>query len=237
MPVSVPELSVIVATFNEQETIEECVRRLFDEFPTDCEILVVDGGSDETGDIVRGICSEFSQLCYIRNEHDRGKGHATKTGIAAARGRLMVEIDADLQFLPEEVPRLLAPLRDGRAEVVLGSRFMTGSVREAGSTTSLRTFGNFVTSLYASLLFGQRMTDVLAGMTAWTRNAAEVVALASDNYSYEVELPVKALRNGLRVIDMPVTTSARQGGQSNVHVVWDGLMILRDITLFRFGLR
>jgi glycosyltransferase involved in cell wall biosynthesis len=234
---SEPELSVIVATFNECETIEECVRRLFAEFPSGCEVLVVDGGSDATGDIVKGLCPEFPELRYIRNENDRGKGHATKTGIAAARGKWMVEIDADLQFRPEEVARLLAPLREGRADVVLGSRFMPGSVRESGSTTPLRTFGNFVTSLYASILFGQRMTDVLAGMTAWTRNAADVVGLVSDNYSYEVELPVKALKKGLRVVDAPVTTLARQGGASNVHVMWDGLTILRDITLFKCGLR
>jgi dolichol-phosphate mannosyltransferase len=231
-----PELSVIVATFNEQATIEPCVRRIAAVFPRICEILVVDGGSDRTGEIVSGLCSEIPELRYIRNENDRGKGHATKVGLAAARGEIMIEIDADLQFLPEELPRLIDPIRSGRADVALGSRFMPGSKRRPGSTPWLRTFGNTTTSLYASVLFRHRMTDVLAGMTAWNRLTVETFPLRSDNYSYEVELPVKAVRHGLRVVDVPVTTDARKGGQSNVSVIVDGLVILWDITRFRLGL-
>ena len=179
----------------------------------------------------------FAGLRYIRNANDRGKGHATKMGIAASRGKIMVEIDADLQFLPEELPQIVEPIRSGLADVVLGSRFMKGSRRLTGSTTRLRTFGNKTTSLYASLLFGHRMTDVLAGMMAWNRRTVQTIDLRSDNYSYEVEVPVKALSKGLRVIDVPVTTDARQGGQSSVNVVADGLVLLYDITRFRLGLR
>lgn len=232
-----PDLSVILATFNEEWTIETCVRRIFAVFPQGCEVLVVDGGSDRTSEIVRSLLPEYPALRLIRNENDRGKGHATQVGIAHAQGRLMAEIDADLQFLPEELPRLIQPLLAGQADVALGSRFTTGSVRKPGSTNWLRTFGNRTTSLYASVLFGRWMTDVLAGMTAWTRETIETINLRSDNYSYEVEIPVKAVRAGLRVVDVPVTTDKRIAGHSSVHVVLDGLTILRDITLFRLGLR
>ncbi|MFN0196567.1 MAG: glycosyltransferase family 2 protein [Planctomycetaceae bacterium] len=232
-----PDISVIVATFNEQASIETCVRRIFSTFPTGCEVLVVDGGGDNTGQIVKGLEKEFTGLRYIRNENDRGKGHATKVGIANARAKLMAEIDADLQFHPEELPLLFAPLREGKADVALGSRFAKGSSRRSGSTNSLRTFGNFTTSLYASILFCHRMTDVLAGMMAWTREVSDAIGELRDNYSYEVEIPVKALKKGFRVVDVPVITEARQGGCSNVNVVRDGLIILRDITLFRLGLR
>jgi glycosyltransferase involved in cell wall biosynthesis len=233
----VPELSVIVATFNEEATVETCVRRILAVFPTGCEVLVVDGGSDRTRDVVTRLAAELPCLRYVRNENDRGKGHATKTGIAAARGAIMVEIDADLQFPPEQIPRLIEPIRAGQADVVLGSRFLKSSERLPGSTTWLRSFGNWTTSAYASLLFCHRMTDVLAGMKAWSRRTVEAIQLVSDNYSYEVEIPVKALREGLRVFDVPVTTDARQGGATNVNVVADGVTILFDITRFRLGLR
>ena len=236
-PDAAPELSVIVAVFNEEASIETCLRQILAVYPTECEILVVDGGSDSTGEIVLRMAREFPQVRYIRNENDLGKGHATQVGIRAARGTLMAEIDADMQFVPAELPRLIEPLRQGRADVVLGSRFMPGSVRHPGSTPWLRTFGNSVVSLYASILFGQRMTDVLAGMSAWTRAAVEKTGLRSNNSSYEVELPVKALRAGLRVLDVPVTTDARKTGRSNVRLLPDGLAILRDITLFRLGWR
>lgn len=238
LPTSAPPvISVIVATFNEEATVERCVRRILAVYPHDCEVLVVDGGSDGTGDIVRKLCEELPGLRYIRNENDRGKGHATKVGIAAARADIMVEIDADLQFLPEEIPRLVEPIRSGKADVVLGSRFMPGSQRLPGSTTWLRTFGNKTTSLYASVLFFQLMTDVLAGMMAWNRRTVQTFDVRSDNYSYEVEIPVKALRHGLKVLDVPVTTDARQGGVSCVNVVIDGITLLIDITRFRLGLK
>lgn len=232
-----PEVSVIVATFNEEGSIENCLRRVVAALTMPAEVLVVDGGHDRTGEIVQRLATELPAIRYIRNENDRGKGHATQVGIAAARGNIMVEIDADLQFLPEELPRLIGPIQAGTTDVVLGSRFMKTSTRLPGSTPPLRTFGNYVVSLYASILFGQRMTDVLAGMSAWTRSTIEKTGLRSDNSSYEVELPVKALKHRLRVLDVPVTTDARKEGKSNVKLFRDGMAILRDITLFRLGLK
>ena len=230
-----PQLTVIVAARNEQETIEACIRRTLAVYPADCELLIVDGGSDGTRQVVEKLAQEFPALRYIRNDNDRGKGHAIRTGIAAARAPVMAQIDADLQFLPEELPRLFAPILEGRADVVLGSRFARDSVRRPGSTPPLRTLGNQFASAYASVLFGHRMTDVQAGMKAWTRAAADAINFTSDNYSYEVEIPVKALRRGLRVVDVPITTDRRQGGRTNVNVVFDGLKLLRDITRFKLG--
>ena len=80
---------------------------------------------------------------------------------------------------------------------------------------------------------GPARADVQAGMKAWTRAAADAINFASDNYSYEVEIPVNALKKGLRVVDVPITTDARQGGHTNVNVVFDGIKLLRDITRFR----
>ena len=100
-----------------------------------------------------------------------------------------------------------------------------------------RRWGNKSASFYASLLFFHRMTDVQAGMKAWTRSAAEMIDFRSDNYSYEVEIPIKALRRSLRVVDVPITTDARQGGETCVNVVFDGIALLRDITYFRLGLK
>ncbi|HEY8430150.1 MAG TPA: glycosyltransferase family 2 protein [Sandaracinaceae bacterium] len=229
-------LSVLVATFDEEDTIEACVRRIAAvPFELGLEILVVDGGRDRTGAIVRALEAELP-VRYVRNEGDRGKGHAIRTGCAAARGDVIAQIDADLQFLPEELPRLVAPIREGRADVVLGSRFARGSVRGPGSTPLVRTLGNKLASGYASLLFGHRMTDVQAGMKAWSRRAMERFGpLTSDGYAYEVEIPARALRAGLRVIDVPVTTEARAGGETKVNVVLDGLPLLVAITRFRLG--
>jgi hypothetical protein len=92
-------------------------------------------------------------------------------GLAAVRAPLVAQVDADLQFLPEELPQLVEPLQAGRADLVLGSRFMRGSTRRPGSTPRIPTMENWITSAYASVLFGQRMTDILAGMKAWRGGA------------------------------------------------------------------
>ncbi len=230
-----PEVTIIVTTMNEEETIDRCLRRLVAVFPSRAEILVVDGGTDRTGRIVRDLAEEFSSIAYVANPNDRGKGHAMHVGLAAAAGDYIAQIDADLQFLPEELPLILQPLRNDMADLVLGSRFALGAKRLPGSTPAVRTFGNWVVSRYASLLFGGRMTDVLAGMKAWKRTVTDRIRLVAENCSYDAELPVKALHAGFRVMDVPITTDARQGGASAIHVVRDGGRILRDVTRFRFS--
>lgn len=232
-----PRYSILVATLNEQESIERCLRRILAVYPTECEIVVVNGGCDRTGEIVETLARENPAVRYVLNRGDRGKGHAIRVGIALARAPIHAQIDADLQFLPEELPRVIDPVRRGEADIVLGSRFMNGATRCPGSTPPLRTIGNRAVSTYASILFGQRMTDVQAGLKAWTAQAIKRIGLCSDNYSYEVEIAVKGVKRGLRVIDVPITTAARQGGRSNVVPLAAGLALLRDITLFRLGAR
>ena len=232
-----PRLTVIVAAFNEQDTIGKCVQQIFEVYPEGCELLVVDGGTDNTQQVVEELAATFGLLRYVRNHDDRGKGHAIRTGIAEAQGDIMAQIDADLQFLPSDLPALVAPIEEGRADVTLGTRFAAGSIRRPGSTPVFRRWGNKCASFYASLLYWHRMTDVQAGMKAWTRQAAELIDFKSDNYSYEVEIPIKALRKRLRVVDVPITTDVRQGGETCVNVVFDGIALLRDISFFRLGLK
>lgn len=228
-------LTVLIATFDEEENIERCVRRVAAVGLERFEILVVDGGRDRTEERVRALSPELP-VRYVRNIGDRGKGHAIRRGCAEAAGDVVAQIDADLQFLPEELPKLIAPIVHGRADVALGSRFARGSVRGPGSTPLLRTLGNKLASAYASLLFGHRMTDVQAGMKAWSRRAMERIGpLTSDDYAYEAEIPARALRAGLRVVDVPITTEARAAGETKVNVILDGIPLLVSITRFRIG--
>lgn len=227
-------LSVIIAALDEEATIEQAVRSVAAAV-AGAEVLVVDGGTDATSSIVERLAAEIPGVRLVRNRPDRGKGHAIRVGVAHARGDVHAQIDADLQFVPAELPRLVAPIYEGRADVTLGSRFMRGSIRREGSTPLLRTLGNKTASLYGSVLVGQRMTDLQAGMKAWSRTAIARIALRSDNYSYEAEIAVKAVRLGLRVLDVPITTAARDAGESKVSVARDGIRLLRDITRFRLG--
>lgn len=225
-------LSIIVPTRNEAASIVGCVERVLAACPG-AEVLVVDGGNDATEAALAPLGRARSELRYVRNVGDRGKGHAVAVGIAHSRGRLLAQIDADLQFLPEELPRLVAPLSAGGADMVLGSRFSPGAVRRRGSVPGARDLGNRAVSACASLLCRTRFTDVLAGMKAWRREVTEAFTLQSDGFSYEVELPIKALRRGFRVVEVPITTEPRRAGESSVRVVRTGLRLGVDMLRFR----
>lgn len=201
----------------------------------DAEILVVDGGSDGTGAVVADVAARHPNVRYLPNRGDRGKGHAVAVGIAASHGALLAQIDGDLQFLPEELPSLLAPIVDDRADVTLGSRFMTGAVRGRDSVPGPRGAGNRLVSAFASAVAGHPFSDLLAGMKAWRRDVTAAFAWQSDGFSYEAELPIKAVRLGFRVRDVPISTAARTTGRSSVRVVRTGARLARDIVRFRLA--
>lgn len=226
--------SVIVAAFNEEDAIGGTLADLHAHVPGDAEILVVDGGTDRTGQVVAEWRDRLPGLRYIRHLDDRGKGHAIRTGIREATGALHAQFDADGQFFAKDLVALMAPLERGEMDVVLGSRFMEESGKDAAASWS-RSLGNHVVSGWASLLFGQRMTDVLAGIKAWTSQAAGRIKLTSDRYEYEVEIPCRAILAGLRVGEVAVDTRAREEGESKVPVFRTGMRVLTATTRFRCG--
>ncbi len=228
------ELSIIIPAKGEAANISRCLERVIAAYPG-AEIIVVDAGIDETQSIVQKFQSGQPNLHYVLNRPDKGKGDAIRKGILKATGSVMAQIDADLQFLPEDLHRLLTPLQNDQADMTLGSRFMKDSCRQKGSVPGARSFGNRMIAFWMSILVGQRITDALAGMKAWKREVTESFPLLSNTYSYEVELFVKAIQKGWRVMDVPVTTEARQMGKSTVPVMKTTFQLLRDSLVFQFS--
>lgn len=226
-------ISVIVCAFNEQATIGRCVRSVLEQVPDVGEILVVDGGNDGTRAAVEEIAADNPRVHYVRNEDDRGKGHAIQTGIARATGDVLAFFDADLQFYAADLPRVMAPIIAGEVDIVAGSRFLADSGLDERASAA-RTWGNRVISGYFSLLYGQKFSDVLAGTKALSRRAAEVVNVRCDSYDYEVEVLARGLRRGLRVGEVAISTTHREAGESKVSVLRIGLRLVASITRFRF---
>lgn len=230
-----PELSVIVPAFNEQESIGSTLEDLCRHLPVGSEVLVIDGGNDGTAAVVDQFTGRLPGLRYVAHPGDRGKGHAIRTGMRMARGRVQAQFDSDGQFLAKDLAALVGPIARGECDVVLGSRFMAGS-GEDREALWLRSFGNLALSAWASLLFGRRLTDVLAGIKAWSGDAVRWIEPRSDTFEYEVEIPARALRAGLRVAEVPVSTRARDGGTSKVSAWRVGIRILVATARFRCGL-
>jgi glycosyltransferase involved in cell wall biosynthesis len=206
-------ISVLVACRNEEANIARCLEELLRVLP-DAEILILDGGTDRTFEITSSFARVHPSIRPIRNPDDRGKGHAIKLGIQEATGSVMCQFDCDLQFFADDLPALLNPVIRGEYDLLLGSRFLRTSDRAAYKTIFLRDFGNWVVAAWVSLLIGRRVTDVTAGVKAWTREAIRRIDFRDDRYSYEAEMVVRAGRLGLRIGEIPVRYASRVAGES-----------------------
>jgi dolichol-phosphate mannosyltransferase len=211
--------TVIVACKNEEANIERCIREIARVLPR-AEIMIVAGGTDRTADIAEELMAELPQIRVIRNKDDKGKGHAIKAGIAAASASIMAQFDCDLQFMAEDLPSLLAPIEQGKCDVTFGSRFLKSSDRAGYQPVFFRDAGNRLLAIFTSALIGRRVTDVTAGMKAWTREAIEKIDFIDDKYSYEVEIVVRAAKLGLRFSEVPVQYASRTEGDSMHRNSW-----------------
>jgi len=206
-------ITIIIACLNEEDTIVECLERLTQSAPA-AEILVLHGGKDQTYERARAFAQSHPNVIAVRNENDHGKGSAVKVGIERASFDMMCQFDADLQFDPEDMACVMAPILEGRGDVVIGSRFMKGADTSGYRFSFFRVMGNRVVNAWVSLLCGQSITDVTTGYKAWTKAAMQTIRFQDDGFVYEVEIPVRACVEGLRVAQVPVKYHDRQGGVS-----------------------
>lgn len=226
-------LSIIIPCKKEALNIASCIRRVMAVCPA-AEVLVIDSGLDETQEIVNQLKKEWDNLHYVLCKPDRGKGDAIRLGIERSTGFILLQIDADLQFWPEDIPQLIKPLLENKADMTLATRFSETSQLGLDSSPFVRSFGNKFFSLYCSLLYQQKISDALAGFKAWKREVTDSFTLSSFTFTYEIELFAKALQNKWRVCDVPVHYEQRSLGKSNVPLIKTGLRILRDAFKFRF---
>lgn len=170
-------------------------------------IVVDDGSVDETAAVARG-----RGAAVVSHPANRGLGAAVRTGLraAAASGADAVAyLDADLEYSPKDIPKLLEPILAGRAEYVLGSRFL-GGVR---GMRLYRRIGNHAFTALLCALTGEKITDGQTGMRAFSREAADRAEIVHD-YNYAQVLTLDLLRKGFRVEEVPIRYSVRRHGES-----------------------
>ena len=192
------QVVVVIPAYQAAATIRDVITRTQATLPS-AQIMVVDDGStDGTGDAGRA-----TRTTLITHPRNRGKGAALRTGIreSTARGAsVVVTIDADAQHPPEEIPRLLQPILEGRSDLVLGAR-----KRDQAMPISRR-FTNWLSATLASRIGGQPVRDAQTGFRAFTREVAERVQPAGNRYEYEANFLLDALRAGFRVVSVDVPT-------------------------------
>jgi glycosyltransferase involved in cell wall biosynthesis len=224
-------LSVIVPVYNERATVAEVIRRVRAvEVPLRVDVVVVDDAStDGTDKVLAAI--EDSTVRVLTHERNQGKGAAIRTGLAQAGGDLILVQDADLEYDPEDWPRLLDPVLRGKAFVVYGSRF-TG---ERKNMLPLHWVGNRFLSLVTNLLYSSTLSDMETCYKLFDRRVLEGITLVSDRFDFEPEITAKVLRRGFRIYEVPISYAGREPDEGK-KITWrDGLGALRALVRFRFS--
>jgi glycosyltransferase involved in cell wall biosynthesis len=228
-PLPVSRLSVIVPVFNERNTVAEIVRRMRSvDLPIEREIVMVDDGSDDgTRDVLTQL--QDSTVRVVKHPLNRGKGAAIRTGLEHATGDVVLVQDADLEYDPEDWPKLLAPVLKGRARVVYGSRF-TGERR---NMLFLHWVGNRFLSLVTNVLYNSTLSDMETCYKLFERDVLDGVQLRADRFDFEPEFTAKILRRGIRIYEVPISYAGREPYEGK-KITWrDGVTALWTLVKYR----
>lgn len=225
-------VSIIITSYNEEKNVASVIKdcqKLKKFFPI--EIVVVDGGSkDKTVEVVKKLKVER----IIPFLTKRGKGADFWAGGIAANGDYIVQIDADHQFQPNEIPLFVEALDKG-ADVAIATRFTGDGKIEKGSISSRNLFGNWLMSFLTSIAAGRKITDVMAGFKAFKKDAFLALDLKERHFEYEAEAVVKSVKMGMNLVQIPITYTKRKGGESGIRAIRDGINVSKAIMKVYFA--
>ncbi len=226
-----PQLSVIVPMLNEAATVGELLARLV-ALPLRMQIVVVDDGStDGSREIVERFAQGHPEVELVCHGANRGKGAAVRTGIARTRGAYTVVQDADLEYDPEDLVRLVQTAESEGASVVYGSRIRGGSV------PSYRSFywGGRLVSLVASLLYWRWITDEPTCYKLFRTELLRSLPLGEEGFGFCAEATALVLRRGLRIREVPIRYHPRSFEQGKKIRWTDGVRAIWILLKRRFG--
>jgi dolichol-phosphate mannosyltransferase len=227
-----PLLSVLVPAFDERSTIEELIREVV-RVPIPKEILVVDDGStDGTREILERLARELPDLRLIAHEEKRGKGSAVRTAIPHLRGRITIIQDADLEYVPDDYPFLIAPILEGRTSVVYGSRPLHPDNRYP---LDLFRIGSWVVTQAANLLYRCRLTDEPTGYKVFRTELLASIRLRCRGFEFCPEVTAKVRKRGERILEVPIRYRRRTVADGKKIRARDAIVALWTLVRYRIG--
>ena len=225
------KVSIIVPVYNEQNTIREVIRRVqaVDLEGVEKEIIIIDDGSvDGTGDVLGDLCHGGVMVHTFGS--NSGKGAAVRQGIAIASGDVILLQDADLEYDPQDYPNLLAPIWEGRADVVYGSRFK-GQIR---GMRTVNWIANKVFVFVANLLYGLGITDEATGYKVFRAEIIKGLPLRARRFEFCPEVTAKLGKMGCEIHEVPIHYQGRSSREGK-KIGWrDGIDAIWTLVKYRF---
>jgi glycosyltransferase involved in cell wall biosynthesis len=226
------KLSVIIPVYNEVQTVREILDRVR-RVQIDKEIVVVDDFStDGTRDLLARIEQQIPEVRVLFHERNMGKGRALRSGFAAARGDYVIVQDADLEYDPDDYPKLLRPLDKGLADVVYGSRFL--STEEHRVLYFWHSLGNKFLTLLSNMATDLNLTDMETCYKVFRRELIQSIELEEDRFGFEPEVTCKVAKTGARVYEVGIAYHGRTYEEGKKIGMKDGFRALWCILKYRF---
>lgn len=221
------KLSIIIPVYNEPKTIGEIIRQVKTVKSLDKEIIVVDDGStDETAKVIKDI----RDITVIKHKVNQGKGAAIRTGIAKTTGDYILVQDADLEYDPQDIPSMIKPIVQGKAEVVYGSRF-TGPRR---NMFFWHWMGNQLLTLVTNVLYNTTLSDMETCYKIIPLKLIKSLNLKASRFEFEPEVTAKILKKNIRIWEVPISYAGREYNQGK-KITWrDGVPALWTLLKYRF---
>jgi glycosyltransferase involved in cell wall biosynthesis len=201
------KLSVVMPCYNERRTVREIVGRVLAQ-PYDKELIVVDDGStDGSRDVLRELAALHPEVRVVLQPANAGKGAALRAGFAQARGDVVIVQDADLEYDPADYAALIGPIAHGKADVVFGSRFLSGPHRVLYYWHSV---ANHMLTTFSNMLSDLNLTDIEACYKVFRREVIQSITIEEDRFGVEPEIVAKVARiPGIRIYEVPISYAGR----------------------------
>ena len=228
-----PRLSLVMPAFNEEGTIIAALERCLVQ-PFVLEVIVVDDGStDKTVALLETI--DDSRVRVIQHSHNQGKGAAIRTGITAAAGEYIGIQDADLEYDPADLARLLVPLDQGLADVVYGSRFMSNDYHRV--LYYWHSVGNRLLTTASNMLTNINLTDMETCYKVFRRELIQSIPLQEDRFGFEPEITVKLAKRNVRIYEVGISYAGRTYAEGK-KIGWkDGVSAIRCLVKYKLQSR
>lgn len=227
------KLSVILPVYNEERTVRECIQRTL-ALQMDLEVIVVnDGSTDGTKEILDAMNGNDPRLRVIHAGRNRGKGSAIRLGLQNVSGDIVIIQDADLEYDCREYATILLPFEDPTTRVVYGSRFL-------GKIEQMRLVNRIANRLFtwlANVLYGGKITDEATCYKAFRTDLLKDLNLECDRFDFCPEVTAKVMRGRIPIREVPISYKARTHGEGK-KIGWrDGWMVIYTLLRYRFFAR